>query len=141
MPLSPQAGQNAVTRMATQHFDLVVVGGGVTGAGVDLDAVTRGLTVALDEARDYAAGTPSRSSKLIHGGLRYLEQFNFGLVREALRERALLLERLCPHLVHPVRSSTRSPTAAGSAATSAPASRCTTCSAAAAAAHYAGTAT
>ena len=89
--------------MATQHFDLVTVGGGVTGAGVALDAVTRVLIVALVEARDYAAGTSSRSSKLIHGGLRYLEQLNFGLVQEALRERALLLDRLCPHLVHPVR--------------------------------------
>jgi len=103
VPLSPQARQDAVTRMATQRFDLVVVGGGVTGVGVALDAVTRGLTVALVEARDYAAGTSSRSSKLIHGGLRYLEHLNFGLVREALRERALLLDRLCPHLVHPVR--------------------------------------
>jgi len=68
---------------------------------VALDAATRGLRVALVEARDYAAGTSSRSSKLIHGGLRYLEQFNLALVREALRERALLLDRLCPPLAPP----------------------------------------
>jgi glycerol-3-phosphate dehydrogenase len=67
-----------------------------------LDAATRGLAVGLVEARDYASGTSSRSSKLIHGGLRYLEQRNFALVREALRERSLLLQRLAPHLVRPV---------------------------------------
>jgi len=88
--------------MASEVFDIVVVGGGVTGCGCALDAATRGLSVALIEQRDYAAGTSSRSSKLIHGGLRYLEQRNFGLVREALRERSLLLKHLCPHLVHPV---------------------------------------
>jgi glycerol-3-phosphate dehydrogenase len=88
--------------MANQVFDIVVVGGGVTGSGCALDAATRGLSVALVEQRDYAAGTSSRSSKLIHGGLRYLEQRDFGLVREALRERSLLLKHLCPHLVHPV---------------------------------------
>ena len=78
------------------------MGGGVVGAGGALDAVTRGLTVALVEARDWAAGTSSRSSKLIHGGLRYLEKLDFGLVREALRERGLLLDRVAPHLVQPV---------------------------------------
>jgi glycerol-3-phosphate dehydrogenase len=83
-------------------LDVVVVGGGVVGAGVALDAATRGLTVALFEARDWAAGTSSRSSKLIHGGLRYLEMLDFGLVREALRERGLLATRLAPHLVRPV---------------------------------------
>jgi glycerol-3-phosphate dehydrogenase len=88
--------------MADEAFDVVIVGGGVTGVGTALDAATRGLSVALVEAVDYAAGTSSRSSKLIHGGLRYLEQRNFALVREALRERALLLQRLCPHLVRPV---------------------------------------
>lgn len=81
---------------------MVVIGAGVTGAGAALDAASRGLSVAMVEARDYAAGTSSRSSKLIHGGLRYLEQFNFGLVREALKERGLLLTRLAPHLVRPV---------------------------------------
>src|SRR4051794_41752561 len=88
--------------MATEEFDVLVVGGGVVGAGAALDAATRGLSVALVEARDYAAGTSSRSSKLIHGGLRYLEQRNFRLVAEALRERALLLKTIAPHLVHPV---------------------------------------
>ncbi|MGW6493870.1 glycerol-3-phosphate dehydrogenase/oxidase [Nonomuraea angiospora] len=88
--------------MAGQDFDVVVVGGGVVGAGIALDAATRGLDVALVEARDFASGTSSRSSKLIHGGLRYLEQLNFELVREALRERALLLQRIAPHLVKPV---------------------------------------
>lgn len=88
--------------MADETFDVVVIGGGVTGAGSALDAATRGLRVALVEQRDYASGTSSRSSKMFHGGLRYLEQFEFGLVREALRERNLMLNRLCPHLVRPV---------------------------------------
>ena len=82
--------------------DLLVIGGGVTGSGVALDAALRGLRVGLVEQRDFAAGTSSRSSKLVHGGLRYLEQFNFALVREALRERSLLLDRLAPHLVSPL---------------------------------------
>ncbi len=82
--------------------DVLVIGGGVTGCGIALDAALRGLTVGLVEQRDFAAGTSSRSSKLVHGGLRYLEQFNFPLVREALRERALLLDRLAPHLVTPL---------------------------------------
>ena len=81
---------------------MLVIGGGVVGTGAALDAATRGLSVALVEARDYASGTSSRSSKLVHGGLRYLEQLDFGLVREALRERALILYRLCPHLAQPV---------------------------------------
>src|SRR5690349_22593486 len=88
--------------MREETFDVVVIGGGVTGSGCALDAASRGLSVALVEARDFAAGTSSRSSKLIHGGLRYLEQRDFALVREALRERGLLLHRLAPHLVHPV---------------------------------------
>ncbi len=88
--------------MRTERFDVVVIGGGVTGAGAALDAASRGLSVALVEARDLASGTSSRSSKLIHGGLRYLEQYEFGLVHEALRERGLLLTRLAPHLVRPV---------------------------------------
>ncbi len=79
-----------------------MVGGGITGVGAALDAATRGLSVGLIEARDYAAGTSSKSSKLIHGGLRYLEMLDFGLVRESLRERELLLTRLAPHLVKPV---------------------------------------
>ncbi len=89
-------------QMGSETFDVVVVGGGVTGAGVALDATTRGLRVALVEQRDYASGTSSRSSKMFHGGLRYLEQFRFGLVREALRERNLMVNRLCPHMVEPV---------------------------------------
>ena len=88
--------------MSRDTFDLVVIGGGVTGAGTALDAASRGLSVALIEQRDYASGTSSRSSKLFHGGIRYLEQFNFGLVREALTERNLMLTRLCPHLANPV---------------------------------------
>jgi glycerol-3-phosphate dehydrogenase len=89
-------------RLASDDFDVVVIGGGVTGAGAALDAATRGLSVALVEARDFAAGTSSRSSKLFHGGLRYLEQLEFGLVREALRERDLMTTRIAPHLVKPV---------------------------------------
>ena len=88
-------------RLASELFDVLVVGGGVTGCGVALDAASRGLSVALIEKRDFAAGTSSRSSKLIHGGLRYLERFDLGLVREALHERRLLTQRLAPHLVHP----------------------------------------
>jgi glycerol-3-phosphate dehydrogenase len=101
--LDPAQRRADLQRMATETFDLLVVGGGVTGAGVALDAATRGLTVALVEQRDFAAGTSSRSSKLFHGGLRYLEQLDFGLVTEALHERNLMLNRLCPHLARPVR--------------------------------------
>src|ERR1700691_993840 len=90
------------SRLATERFDVLVIGGGITGAGAALDAASRGLRVALVEARDLAAGTSSRSSKLIHGGLRYLEQLDFKLFYEALRERALLVSRLAPHLVRPV---------------------------------------
>ncbi|NUO90133.1 MAG: glycerol-3-phosphate dehydrogenase/oxidase [Dermatophilaceae bacterium] len=89
-------------RLATKQFDVLVVGGGVTGAGVALDAATRGLSTALVEQRDFGSGTSSRSSKLFHGGLRYLEQMNFDLVREALKERELMLSRIAPHLVKPV---------------------------------------
>ncbi|MGH8950493.1 MAG: FAD-dependent oxidoreductase [Acidimicrobiia bacterium] len=89
-------------RMGEDSFDIVVIGGGVTGCGVALDAASRGLSVALVEQRDYASGTSSRSSKLFHGGLRYLEQRNFSLVREALAERNLMLNRLCPHLASSV---------------------------------------
>ncbi len=89
-------------RLAGTEFDVLVIGGGITGAGAALDAASRGLRVALVEARDLASGTSSRSSKLIHGGLRYLEQFDFKLVWEALRERDLLVSKLAPHLVKPV---------------------------------------
>ncbi|GAA1920562.1 glycerol-3-phosphate dehydrogenase/oxidase [Streptomyces sodiiphilus] len=100
--LGPAERTRALTRMADKELDVLVVGGGVVGAGTALDAVTRGLSTGIVEARDWAAGTSSRSSKLIHGGLRYLEMLDFGLVREALKERGLLLQRLAPHLVRPV---------------------------------------
>jgi len=100
--LDPAQRSHDLERAQTETFDLVVIGGGVVGAGTALDAASRGLSVALIEQRDWASGTSSRSSKLIHGGLRYLEQLDFGLVREALAEQTLLLERLSPHLVKPV---------------------------------------
>src|SRR4051794_37226237 len=87
--------------MADEPFDVVVVGGGITGAGVAFDAATRGYSVALVEKADFASGTSSRSSKLVHGGLRYLQNFDLGLVREALLERQLLAA-LAPHLVRPL---------------------------------------
>ncbi|HEV2087249.1 MAG TPA: glycerol-3-phosphate dehydrogenase/oxidase, partial [Cryptosporangiaceae bacterium] len=100
--LGPAQRARDLARMRDETFDVVVIGGGVTGAGAALDAASRGLSVALVEARDYAAGTSSRSSKLIHGGLRYLEQGKLPLVREALTERGRLLGTLAPHLVRPV---------------------------------------
>lgn len=100
--LGPEQREAAWRKLVDEEFDVLVIGGGVTGAGVALDATTRGLRTALVEARDFASGTSSRSSKLFHGGLRYLEQLDFGLVREALRERELMLTRIAPHLVHPV---------------------------------------
>jgi len=100
--LGPDARRRNLDRLDTERFDVVVIGAGVTGAGAALDAATRDLTVALIEQRDLASGTSSRSSKLIHGGLRYLEQLELGLVFEALRERGLILSTLAPHLVRPV---------------------------------------
>ncbi|WP_030813770.1 glycerol-3-phosphate dehydrogenase/oxidase [Streptomyces sp. NRRL S-337] len=100
--LGPAQRAEALARMAERELDVLVVGGGVVGAGTALDAATRGLDTGLVESRDWASGTSSRSSKLIHGGLRYLEMLDFALVREALKERGLLLERLAPHLVKPV---------------------------------------
>lgn len=100
--LGPSQRRNALDRLTDEHFDIAVIGGGSTGIGAALDAASRGLRVALVEQRDIASGTSSRSSKLIHGGLRYLEHLDFRLVREALNERGLLLTRLAPHLVHPV---------------------------------------
>jgi glycerol-3-phosphate dehydrogenase len=90
----------AIEAIAGQPFEVVVIGGGITGAGVALDAATRGYSVALLERDDYAAGTSSRSSKMVHGGLRYLRNFDLGLVREALLERQLMVQ-LAPHLVYP----------------------------------------
>jgi glycerol-3-phosphate dehydrogenase len=95
--LSRDAALNAVTG---ERFDVVVIGGGITGAGVALDAASRGYSVALVERDDYAVGTSSRSSKMVHGGLRYLQNFDLGLVREALLERQLMVQ-LAPHLVYP----------------------------------------
>jgi glycerol-3-phosphate dehydrogenase len=100
--LGPDARADAWAALDGGSVEVLVVGGGVTGAGVALDAVTRGLSTALVEARDFASGTSSRSSKLFHGGLRYLEQMDFQLVREALYERDLTVSRLAPHLVRPV---------------------------------------
>ena len=111
--------------MAAGEVDILVIGGGVVGAGCALDAVTRGLTTAVVEAWDWASGTSSRSSKLIHGGLRYLEMLDFGLVREAFSEWGLLLDRIAPHLVRPVRSCIRCGTI-GNAVTWAPGWPCTT---------------
>jgi glycerol-3-phosphate dehydrogenase len=90
----------AIEEVAGKHFEVVVIGGGITGAGVALDAASRGYSVALLERGDYALGTSSRSSKMVHGGLRYLQNFDLGLVREALLERQLMV-RLAPHLVYP----------------------------------------
>ncbi|MGE9745185.1 glycerol-3-phosphate dehydrogenase/oxidase [Bdellovibrio bacteriovorus] len=91
-----------INKMKSQDFDLVIIGGGINGAGVARDASARGMRVALIEARDFASGTSSKSSKLIHGGIRYLENMEFKLVFEALNERGRLFE-MAPHLVHPLR--------------------------------------
>lgn len=100
--LNPEQRADDLSRLSKEHFDVLVIGGGINGVGVALDAITRGLSVALIESEDFASGTSSRSSKLIHGGLRYLEQYDFKLVREALHERELLVSSLAPHLVKPV---------------------------------------
>ena len=100
--LDPAQRESAIRTLSSAQLDVLVVGGGITGVGTALDAASRGLSVGLVEARDWASGTSSRSSKLIHGGLRYLEQLNFALVHEALHERTLMLDRLCPHLVRPI---------------------------------------
>ncbi len=105
--MTAQARQMALAALEAStapedELDILVVGGGVTGAGIALDAVTRGLSTAIVEAQDWAAGTSSRSSKLVHGGLRYLQMLDFHLVHEALTERDLLLKEIAPHLVRPV---------------------------------------
>jgi len=106
-PLTAQGRQDALHALRASadrgsELDVLVIGGGVTGAGIALDAVSRGLSTAVIEAQDWASGTSSRSSKLVHGGLRYLQMLDFHLVREALTERDLLIGRLAPHLVKPV---------------------------------------
>ncbi|WP_082500835.1 glycerol-3-phosphate dehydrogenase/oxidase [Agreia sp. Leaf244] len=101
--LGPEEREAAIEALKSKELDILVVGGGIVGAGAALDAATRGLRVGIVEARDWSSGTSSRSSKLVHGGVRYLEQLNFRLVREALIERGLLLQRIAPHLVKPVR--------------------------------------
>src|SRR5689334_13723379 len=108
-PRSTPADQPEVTRMTTHEtveelgrFDLVVVGGGINGAGIARDAAGRGLSVLLCEKDDLAQGTSSRSGKLVHGGLRYLEYYEFRLVREALIEREVLLAA-APHIIWPMR--------------------------------------
>lgn len=101
--LGPDERRAAIEALKSTELDILVVGGGIVGAGAALDSVTRGLTTGIVEARDWASGTSSRSSKLVHGGIRYLEQLDFRLVREALIERGLLLQRIAPHLVKPVR--------------------------------------
>jgi glycerol-3-phosphate dehydrogenase len=95
------ARADALSALEHESFDVAVVGGGITGAGVALDAASRGYSVALVERTDFAAGTSSRSSKLVHGGLRYLRKLDFALVREALLERSLMV-KLAPHLVRPL---------------------------------------
>jgi glycerol-3-phosphate dehydrogenase len=100
--LNPASRAAAISSMSSGELDVLVVGGGIVGVGAALDAVTRGLSTGLVEQRDLGSGTSSRSSKLVHGGLRYLEMFDFALVKEALEERGLLLTRLAPHLVRPV---------------------------------------
>ncbi|CAN5472848.1 glycerol-3-phosphate dehydrogenase/oxidase [soil metagenome] len=101
--LGPVERDEAIAALKNKELDILVVGGGIVGTGSALDAATRGLRVGMVEARDWASGTSSRSSKLVHGGIRYLEQLDFRLVREALIERGLLLQRIAPHLVKPVR--------------------------------------
>lgn len=100
--LGPASRQQAIAAMTEQVLDILVVGAGATGCGTALDAAARGMSVALIDKGDIAEGTSSRSSKLVHGGLRYLQQGNVSLVREALRERDLLLTTLAPHLVEPL---------------------------------------
>ncbi len=101
LPFSAQTRTANLARMAEDRFDVLIIGGGITGTGIALDAAARGFSVALVEKDDFASGTSGRSSRLVHGGLRYLEHGEFGLVRESLRERGILF-RLAPHLVRPI---------------------------------------
>ncbi|NLE98345.1 MAG: glycerol-3-phosphate dehydrogenase/oxidase, partial [Propionibacterium sp.] len=97
--MDPEQRARSLQAMRTETFDMLVIGGGVTGAGIALDAASRGMTTAIVDSQDWAAGTSSRSSRLVHGGLRYLYQLDFKLVAEALKERARLLTTIAPHLV------------------------------------------
>ena len=125
-PFSPETREATIAELAKADLDVLVVGGGITGAGVARDAALRGLRVGLVEAVDFAAGTSSRSSKLIHGGVRYLQQGEVALVRESATERAVL-RRLAPHLADPVvmlmptygRASSSTPPGRGSTASAA----------------------
>src|SRR6266481_1437171 len=99
--LSAAARTAYVERLGQEQFDVLVIGGGITGAGVALDAAARGYKVALVEKGDFASGTSSKSTKLVHGGIRYLPNFDFALVHEALVERGILLQN-APFLVTPV---------------------------------------
>src|SRR5881394_401425 len=99
--LSPQVRTQNLQALANERFDVLVIGGGITGAGVALDAVARGYKVALVEKADFASGTSSKSTKIAHGGIRYLPNFDFALVHEALTERGLLLQN-APFLVQPI---------------------------------------
>ncbi|HEX8099871.1 MAG TPA: glycerol-3-phosphate dehydrogenase/oxidase [Actinomycetota bacterium] len=101
LAFSAETRRSALERMSASELDVLVIGGGITGSGIALDAASRGLTVGLVEKEDFASGTSGRSSRLIHGGIRYLENYEFGLVQESLRERAIL-RRIAPHLVRPV---------------------------------------
>src|SRR5213082_3753221 len=100
-PLSSSVRMHNLTLLGSEQFDVLVIGGGVTGAGVALDAVARGYKVALVEKLDFASGTSSKSTKLVHGGIRYLPNFDFALVHEALVERGILVQN-APFLVQPV---------------------------------------
>lgn len=102
MPFSARNRAHYIQQLQSEQYDLLVIGGGITGAGIALDAVTRGLKVCLIEKSDFASGTSSRSTKLIHGGLRYLKQLEFGIVREVGQERAILYKN-APHIVIPER--------------------------------------
>ncbi|MGH7482380.1 MAG: glycerol-3-phosphate dehydrogenase/oxidase [Longimicrobiales bacterium] len=102
VPFSPAGRTAALAEMASSRLDLLVIGGGITGAGLARDAALRGLRVGLVEARDFGCGTSSRSTKIIHGGIRYLQYLHLGLVRESARER-WVLRRIAPHLIHPLR--------------------------------------